>query len=73
MRRRYFSFREKEILPMDAVRYSDNLDEINMGKSKVAEEKSSVIGRIQKLQSEIEKSTDMESVKKSKNKETSIE
>lgn len=68
----YFSFREKSILPMEAVRYSDNLDEIKIGKVKVAEEKSSVIGRIQKLQSEIGKSTDMESVKKNKNKDVSI-
>lgn len=68
----YFSFREKSILPMEAVRYSDNLDEIKIGKGKVAEEKSSVIGRIQKLQSEIGKSTDMESVKKNKNKDVSI-
>lgn len=66
----YFSFREKEIFPMDAVRYSDNLDEIKIGKSKVAEEKSSVIGRIQKLQSEIDKGT---AVKKSKNIETALE
>lgn len=68
----YFSFREKSILPMEAVRYSDNLDEIKIGKVKVAEEKSSVIGRIQKLQSEIGKSTDAESVKKNKNKDVSI-
>lgn len=68
----YFSFREKSILPMEAVRYSDNLDEIKIGKGKVAEEKSSVIGRIQKLQSEIGKSTDVESVKKNKNKDVSI-
>ena len=69
----YFSFREKEILPMDAVRYSNSLDEIKIGNSKVAEEKGSVIGRIQKLQSEIDKSTNQQSVKKSKNKEASIE
>lgn len=68
----YFSFREKSILPMEAVRYSDNLDEIKIGKGKVAEEKSSVIGRIQKLQSEIGKNTDVESVKKNKNKDVSI-
>lgn len=68
----YFSFREKSILPMEAVRYSDNLDEIKIGKGKVAEEKSSVIGRIQKLQSEIGKSTDVESVKKDKNQDVSI-
>lgn len=69
----YFSFREKEILPMDAVRYSNSLDEIKIGNSKVAEEKGSVIGRIQKLQSEIDKSANQQSVKKSKNKEASIE
>lgn len=68
----YFSFREKSILPMEAVRYSDNLDAIKIGKGKVAEEKSSVIGRIQKLQSEIGKSTDVESVKKDKKKDVSI-
>lgn len=69
----YFSFREKKILPMEAVRYTDNLDEIKIGKSNVAEEKSSVIGRIQKLQSEIDKSADKQAVKKSKSIATSLE
>ena len=64
----YFSFREKQILPMDMVRYSDNLADIKIGK--VAEEKCSVVGRLQKLQSEVDKST---AVKKSKSIETSLE
>lgn len=64
----YFSFREKQILPMDMVRYSDNLADIKIGK--VAEEKGSVVGRLQKLQSEVDKNT---AVKKSKSIETSIE
>lgn len=68
---KYFSFREKSILPMDAVRYSDSLDEINLGKSKVAEEKSSVIGQIQKFQAEKHENTMPKA--RGKSKETAIE
>lgn len=67
----YFSFREKQILPMDMNRYSDNLADIKIGK--IAEEKSSVVGRIQKFQSEIDKDTGKGTVKKMKDKQVFIE
>jgi DNA repair protein RadC len=69
---RYFSFREKSILPMDKVSYSGNLDEVNLGKSRVAEEKESVIGRIHKLQSEIDKPGDRKNVEKGKERQAAI-
>lgn len=68
----YFSFQEKSILPMETIRYTDSLDEIKIGKSKVAEEKNSVIGRIQQLQTDIEKNQE-KPAKKSKCRQVSIE
>lgn len=70
--KQYFSFQEKSILPMETIRYTDSLDEIKIGKSKVAEEKSSVIGRIQQLQTDIEKKQE-KPIQKSKSRQASIE
>lgn len=70
--KQYFSFQEKSILPMETIRYTDSLDEIKIGKSKVAEEKSSVIGRIQQLQTDIEKKQE-KPVQKRKSRQASIE
>lgn len=56
---------------MDMNRYSDNLADIKIGK--IAEEKSSVVGRIQKFQSEIDKDTGKGTVKKMKDKQVFIE
>lgn len=68
----YFSFHEKAILPLETVKYAESLEEVNIGNSKVAEEKSSVIGRIQKMQSKVDNAVDT-AVKAKKDRQVSIE
>jgi hypothetical protein len=68
----YFSFHEKAILPLETVKYAESLEEVNIGNSKVAEGKSSVIGRIQKMQLIVDNAVDT-AVKAKKDRQVSIE